>query len=238
MYREGLSALDADSLAKASAAFMRWIRLAPKGKHAEMLIDPRLQKLKRSSYWSDIVIEVRKRYARYKDSQHAFYLDSLYFEDQRYRTPDFHDLSGSIEEIDTVVLPVFRFTEKQALLKDSINLVAAQRYFDKNGYPTIAAVGRRPARGFGYIILHSGDQAVYEKYIPIVEQVCMDGEAEWSMYAMMCDKLSVVKNEPQKFGTQYQLNENKQAVLYKIDNVDAVNARRIHYGLTPLPTQE
>ena len=238
IYRQGLDALRADSLAKANAAFVRWIRLTPKSKQVEMLTDPRLQKLKRSSFWKSIVAEVRKGYAAFKDSKSAFYLDSLYFEDQRYRTPDYHKLSGIIEEIDTIQPAEFKFTEAMALQKDSINLLAVLHHFEQNGYPAISAVGRRAARGFGYVILHCGAEAVYEKFIPIVEQLCKEGEAQWDIYAMMCDKHSVGKGEPQKFGTQYQFTSEKQMTLYKVDNWESMNARRIHIGLTPISPDE
>lgn len=234
IYRQGLEALQQDSTAKASVLFSRWIRLTPKSKQVEMLTDPRLQKLKRSAYWKNMVIEVRKAYVSYKDSKNAFFLDSLYFEDQRYRTPNYYKLSGFIEEIDTLVAPELKFNEKLALQKDSINFAALNRYFEKNGFPSIDNVGRRAARAFGYIILHNGDRYVYEKFIPLTEQMCIAGEAQWDIYMMMCDKLSVEKDEPQRYGTQYVRNEYGQSVLYKVDNMEGVNARRIYYGLTPI----
>jgi hypothetical protein len=234
MYRQVLEAISQDSLPKANARLLRWLRLAPRGKHVEMLTDPRLFTLKRSQYWKWIVAEVRKSYVAFKDNKSAFYLDSLYFEDQRYRTPDYYDLSGRIEEIDTVVLPEFKFTESKALAKDSINLLAALRFFEKNGYPAFDKVGRRPARGFGYIILHCGKEEVYDKFIPVVEQLCKEGEADWSIFAMMNDKRSVGRGEPQRYGTQYRLSERKELVLCEVDDIEKVNWRRMRIGLTPV----
>ncbi len=95
-------------------------------KRVEMLVDPRLLKLKRSSYWKPLVAEVRKGYSLYPDTKGAFFLDSMYFEDQKYRTYSLYSLNGLIEEIDTVVLPEFKFTEQQAIQKDSFNYLALQ----------------------------------------------------------------------------------------------------------------
>lgn len=125
-YRKGLDYLQADSLGKANAQFARWIKMVPMAKRVEMLVDPRLLKLKRSSYWKRLVAEVRKGYSLYPDAKGAFFLDSMYFEDQKYRTYSPYSLNGLIEEIDTVVLPEFKFTEQQAIQKDSFNYLALQ----------------------------------------------------------------------------------------------------------------
>jgi outer membrane protein OmpA-like peptidoglycan-associated protein len=234
IYRQGLESLSMDSIAKANAQFMRWVRLAPRATRIEMLTDPRLGKLKRSSYWKSLVAEVKKSYVVYTESKNAFYLDSLYFEDQRYRTPNYYKLSGIIEEIDTVTAPELKFNEAEALRRDSFNFLAVERYFLEHGFPTIASVGRRQARGFSYVILHSGDIKAYEKYIPLIEKRCMEGEGEWSLFAMMSDKLSCEKGEFQKYGTQYVRDEHNQSVLYKMENIEEVNKRRIRIGLTPL----
>lgn len=230
-YRKGLDYLQADSLGKANAQFTRWIKIAPMAKRVEMLVDPRLLKLKRSSYWKPLVAEVRKGYSLYPDAKGAFFLDSMYFEDQKYRTYSPYSLNGLIEEIDTVVLPEFKFTEQQAIQKDSFNYLALQRYLDKNGFPEIAKVGRRQARAAGYILLHHGDSLVYEKYLPVINDLCTEGEAEWDIFAKMTDKLCITRQMPQVYGTQYVRNATGQPVLYKIDDIEQVNYRRMRIGL-------
>lgn len=230
-YRKGLEYLQSDSLGKANIQFIRWNKMVPIAKRVEMLVDPRLLKLKRSLYWKPLVAEVRKGYALYPDAKSAFFLDSLYFEDQKYRTYSPYSLNGYIEEIDTVVLPEFKFTDQQAIQKDSFNYLALQRYMDKNGYPGISKVGRRQSRAVGYIILHQGDSIAYKKYIPVVKSLCMEGEAEWDVFAKMTDKLCITKGEPQVYGTQYDRDANGRTILYKIDDIDQVNYRRMRIGL-------
>ena len=230
-YRKGLEYLKSDSLGKANIQFTRWIKMVPIAKRVEMLVDPRLLKLKRSMYWKPLVAEVRKGYALYPDAKSAFFLDSLYFEDQKYRTYSPYSLNGYIEEIDTVVLPEFKFTDQQAIQKDSFNYLALQRYMDKNGYPGISKVGRRQSRAVGYIILHQGDSIAYKKYIPVVKSLCMEGEAEWDVFAKMTDKLCITKGETQVYGTQYDRDANGRTILYKIDDIDQVNYRRMRIGL-------
>jgi len=230
-YRKGLEYIDKDSLGKANIQFTRWIKMVPMAKRVEMLVDPRLNKLKRSMYWKPLVAEVRKGYNLYLDSKSSFFLDSLFFEDQRYRTYSPYALNGWIEEIDTVVLPVFKFTEQQYNQKDSLNFQAIQKYLDLHGYPEIAKVGRRQSKAVGYIILHHFDSMTFERYLPVVKNLCMEGEAEWNMFAMMTDKLCILKDEPQVYGTQYDRDANGRTILYRIDDIEKVNYRRMRIGL-------
>lgn len=230
-YRKGLEYIQTDSLGKANIQFTRWIRMVPMAKRIEMLVDPRLLKLKRSMYWKQLVADVRKGYSLYADAKSAFYLDSLYFEDQKYRTYSPYSLNGYIEEIDTVVLPEFKRTEQLFNQKDSLNYLAIQKYLDRNGYPEISKVGRRQSRAVGYIILHHFDSLTFERYIPVVKNLCMEGEAEWDVFAKMTDKLCIIKGEPQEYGTQYDRDANGKTILYKIDDIEKVNFRRMRIGL-------
>jgi hypothetical protein len=85
----------------------------------------------------------------------------------------------------------------------------------------------------GYVILHQGDSLLYKKYIPVIKARCMEGEAEWDVFAMMTDKLHVVKKEFQEYGTQYSILENGQVELYKVEDINAVNERRKRIGMGP-----
>ncbi len=230
-YRKGLEYLQTDSLGKANIQFTRWIKMVPMAKRVEMLVDPRLLKLKRSLYWRPLVADVRKGYSLYPDAKSAFFLDSLYFEDQKYRTYSPYALNGYIEEIDTVGIPEFKFTEQQAIQKDSFNYLALQRYLDHNGYPEISKVGRRQSRAAGFTIIHHFDSLTFERYIPVVKSLCMEGEAEWDVFAKMTDKLCIIKGEPQVYGTQYDRDANGKTILYKIDDIEKVNYRRMRIGL-------
>ncbi len=237
-YRKGLEYLKTDSVGKANIQVTRWIKMVPMAKRIEMLVDPRLNKLKHSDYWKPLVAEVRKGYSLYPDAKNAFFLDSMYFEDQKYRTYSPYSLNGLIEEIDTVILPEFKFTEEQFNQRDSLNYLAIQKYLGMNGYPEISKVGRRQSRALGYIILHYFDSLTFERYIPIIKNRCMEGEAEWDMYAMMTDKLCIIKNEPQVYGTQYVRDTKGQPILYKIDDIEKVNYRRMRIGLAPTAVPE
>lgn len=203
-----------------------------------MLVDTRLIKLKQSDYWKPLAAYVKKGYSMCPDAKNAFFLDSMYFEDQKYRTYSPYSLNGLIEEIDTVVLPEFKFTEQQFNQKDSVNYLAIQKYLSVNGYPEISKVGRRQSRALGFVILHYYDSLTFERYIPIIKNRCMEGEAEWDVFAKMTDKLCTIKDIPQEYGTQYARGTNGQPVLYKIDDIEKVNYRRMRIGLGPTTVAE
>lgn len=233
IYRKALESIAEDSLKKANVLLARWISHVAFSKRIEMLTDPRLIKLKRSRYWSGLVTQIKKGYTVYTEPLHAFYLDSLYFEDQRCRISNYYKLSGFIEEIDTVVLSELKVTKEGCEKNDSLNYYAIQQYASDKGYPTIARVGRRAAKGFWSIILHSSDSIAYKKYIPILEQLCTEGEAEWAHFACMTDQLQVMKKQPQIFGTQYVRDADGQSRLYRVEDINQVNRRRERIGLTP-----
>ncbi|HQU96598.1 MAG TPA: hypothetical protein PLO39_10655, partial [Saprospiraceae bacterium] len=68
---------------------------------------------------------------------------------------------------------------------------------------------------------------------PILKNLAMEGEAEWDIYAKMADKLSVLKKEPQEYGTQYLIDSHGVHTLYKIDDINELNMRRAKIGMSP-----
>lgn len=233
VYRDGLDALLMNDLGAANISFSRWLRMVPFAQRIEMLGDPRLRKLKHSIYWNSLVAFIRKGYSGYAEPQNSFLLDSLFVEDQLFRVSNQWSFGGYIEEIDTVPPFEVKITEETIRQKDNSNFALAQEYFNTNGYPEISKVGRRPARGFGYVILHQGDSMVYVNTLPVLNKLAMEGEAEWDIYAKMADKLSVLKKEPQEYGTQYLIDSHGAHTLYKIDDIKEVNIRRAKIGMSP-----
>ncbi len=233
VYRRGLEALKIDNLEDANLWFDRWLRMVPFAKRIEFVVDSRLQKLKQSRYWNPLLTSIRIGYSLYAEPKNAFFLDSLYVEDQAFRISNHWSFGGYIEEVDTMSTTEVKITETVLRQKDDSNFTAAQKYYGYNGYPEISKVGRRPARGFGYVILHQGDSMTYVNTLPILKNLAMEGEAEWDIYAKMADKLSVLKKEPQEYGTQYLIDSHGVHTLYKIDDINELNMRRAKIGMSP-----
>jgi hypothetical protein len=72
------------------------------------------------------------------------------------------------------------------------------------------------------------------RYLPIIESYCLEGEAEWETYALVYDRLQLRRGLPQKYGTQYVFEGpgRSNAKLYKYDDLQAMNARRMRLGLS------
>lgn len=234
LYRTALGFIKRDSFESSYLELMRWIKVCPGIRGVEMLVDPRLNKLKQTIYWKHLDKEVRKMYYIYNSPDKSFYLDSMYFEDQKYRTYNPYILTGIIEEIDTSVLPEFILKESNLLYKDSINYAAIKNYLLKNGYPKISEVGRRQSRAAGFILLHHYDKFIFEKYIPILKSLCEIGECEWDIFAKMSDKLAIINDQPQQYGTQFDRGEDGEVILYKIEDINDVNSRRAKLGMAPI----
>ncbi len=229
-YRKGLEFVKTDNFEMAYVQFAKALRMMPLAQRIEIVPDPRLKKMKQSKYWTALITSIREGYSVYPESRNAFFLDSLYAEDQAFRISHYGSFGGFIEEVDTLEAPS---TEKMRHQKDDSNFAAVQKYLDRNEYPEISKVGRRPARGLGYVILHQGDSMAYIKTLVILKDLCMKGEAEWDIFAKMSDKLSVIKNVPQEYGTQYVNGPHGALSLYKIDDIEEVNKRRVRIGMSP-----
>ncbi|MGB3079888.1 MAG: OmpA family protein [Saprospiraceae bacterium] len=230
-YRKGLEYVKAGSYELAYAQFAKSLRMMPLAQRIEIVPDPRLKKMKQSKYWTSLINSIREGYSVYPEARNAFFLDSLYAEDQAFRISHYGSFGGVIEEIDT--LEPITITDAVGQQKDDSNFIAVQKYLERNAYPEISKVGRRPARGLGYVILHQGDSMAYVRTLVILKDLCIKGEAEWDIFAKMSDKLSVKRNVTQEYGTQFSHGPHGEITLYKIDNIDEVNKRRARIGMSP-----
>ena len=234
LYRKGLDHVSSKVIPEAAKTFKAWIELAPRDKKIQILHDPRLQALKTESVWPYLVAEVRKHYRYYSKPINSFFLDSLFFTDQRYRTYTPTQLSGIIPGIDSSgwSRQERNYGWKEICFFDSLNLAALQSYILKHGYPKISDVGRRPAKAATHIFIHSNDTTSMIKYLSVIEKYCLEGEAEWESYAILFDKIQTFRGLPQHYGTQYSINEENQVTgLYPVDDMEKVNIRRKRIGL-------
>jgi hypothetical protein len=85
-------------------------------------------------------------------------------------------------------------------------------------------------------LIHSHDTIAIKKYLPILYDYCKQGEAQFGYYAMMFDKLCVLQNKGQRFGTQYLSNPQNpsEMVLAKLENSSKINEFRTQITLPPL----
>ncbi len=233
LYRKGLEYMSLNQIPEAARTFKAWIQAAPIDMKMSMLHDPRLDPLRKLPVWKFLTTEVRNMYHIYGQPRNAFFLDSMYFVDQRYRTYSPYYLTWYLPGLDTFTMKELDRDWDFILPLDSANFITIEKYLDKNGYPKISQVGRRQAKTVPYILIHNADSVLLETYLPIMKEYCLEGEAEWDIYATMFDKLKLIQDLPQHYGTQYTYIDPEQTKLtyYKLDSIDAVNARRRSIGM-------
>ncbi len=202
--------------------------------------DPRLQALQIDKpRWNLFYKNVKQSYQKRFGSNAllAFRLDSLYCEDQRYRT-----LEEGIQNIEGIDNGDTKFTfpmieAKKWQSEDSCHFVCLTQIIKKYGFPKISEVGKRQASTAFFIIQHQKEVAVLEFYLPIIKKTCEEGEADWGNYAMLFDRIEVYNKRPQRYGTQFKALGNNTYALFPLQNINLVNEYRAQLDLRPIPDE-
>jgi outer membrane protein OmpA-like peptidoglycan-associated protein len=233
VYRKGMEHMHNGDMASALKAFGIWLNTVPANQRMSILHDPRLSKMQSDPAWHSLVGHVREYYKTYVKPEDAFFLDSMFFIDQRFRSYTPVAITGYIPGLDTFDVGMPDMSLAHLEKTDAINLHTLDNFLKNRPFPIISEVGRHQVRAACLIYIHSLDSIEMEKLLPILESNCLQGEAEWDMYATLFDKLQLVRDRPQEYGTQSIL-EHGQKRLYKYDSLDAVNARRKKIGMIPI----
>ncbi len=75
---------------------------------------------------------------------------------------------------------------------------------------------------------------VMEKYIQLIEDKIDKGKLSSSTFPMLYDRIQMLKDLPQKFGTQKVEGKSGKWELYKLESKEKVNDFRKEYFLIPL----
>lgn len=216
-----------------------WLSIADDEHKLLILFDPRIEVLRKNKEWSQIENQVKKSYSKYKNEQLAYQLDSLWAEDQKYRTLGYYleNLAAYVQGIDkTDTRWDIRFPDQQdsILVKlDEEHYHAFVKFNEKKDWPRISEIGKRPAKSAFLIVNHTMDTIILTRYMAKIKRKCEEGEAEWLFYATMYDRLQTIKGLPQRFGTQYKvIDESKnQYELFPLEDAAKVNQWRKEIGM-------
>jgi outer membrane protein OmpA-like peptidoglycan-associated protein len=238
LYRMVLNSVEDGDVPQAFNWLRRWSNSLRGRSPLLILFDPRLNELKGYQNWQNLYSIIKGYYHKYPAENYSFFLDSMYCEDQRYRTlePMLYGLTGFIDNSDTFYIRGLRESNDAMEKHDSTNTIALFDYLDKHGFPSITDVGRRQVKGVIYHLIHMGDTSALIHYLPIIKSRCLKGEAEWQYYAMAHDRYLRLAGRKQEYGTQYELIGNSKTImmLAPIDDLIAVNDRRIRIGMSSL----
>ena len=179
-----------------------------------------------------ILEKVRFSYRNYSKPAEAFFWDSLYCEDQKYRTLDANISSLSSDES----VHLYNCELNKLEYFDSIIVHSIEKYFLKYYLPKLSNLGYRASSALFNILSHSEDTLLIDRYLPYINNLCKDGEAVWTHYIMLVDKNLILKHQPQIYGSQliYKDEKKNSIILAPCDDIILVNERRRKLGLMPV----
>jgi hypothetical protein len=166
----------------------------------------------------------------YKDIEYAKALWRLNALDQAHFSEI--DLAGRKLGFQSTVV---RAIWKLKFMINEKNQIELEGLIAKKGWPKNSVVGTQAASAAFYIIQHS-DLQKQLKYLPTLKQLCEEKEANWANYALMYDRVQMLQNLPQKYGTQMKLDNAQTGMyeLYQLEDETKVNEWRKEIGLKPI----
>ena len=220
---------------KPDSAFFQLEKIASElnySNYGHLITDPDLKSLYLDKRWESLLVMVKKN----KENAEAnlnkpivAQLDSIYFEDQKYRL--------QIKEIEEK----FGWESKEMKdlwtiidSKDSINLITIKAILDKEGWLGADVVGEQGNSTLFLVIQHS-NQSTQEKYLPMMRNAVKNGKAKGSDLALLEDRVALGQGKKQIFGSQ--ISQNMKTQLYyirPIEDPDNVDRRRAEVGLDPI----
>ena len=109
---------------------------------------------------------------------------------------------------------------------------------DRIGYPTIDKVGEEANEATWLIIQHSiGRPHFMKKCAKLLENAVNENKANRINLAYLIDRIAVFEGKPQRYGTQFDWNENGELSPQPFDDLTKVNQRRKSIGLNTIEEQ-
>lgn len=123
---------------------------------------------------------------------------------------------------------------------DSLLLKEVLDIYSRFGWPKISQVGEMGAN-WAFIQIQHADLQTQLKFIPIIYNAAILGEADKYNFALLLDRVLSDTGEKQLYGTQYTgytyPNGERKAILWPVSNFDSLNRRRRKMGLSRIEKQ-
>lgn len=115
------------------------------------------------------------------------------------------------------------------------NAAALQNIIDKFGWPGKSLVGEDGAKAAWYIVQHAIAKPDFQRRCLKLLQLAVEiGEAKPQWAAFLEDRIATFENRPQRFGTQFDWDENGEMSPLPCDDLAVVDARRAAISLEPM----
>jgi len=128
------------------------------------------------------------------------------------------------------------YNEDMAKLHNE-NAAILNNIIDTIGYPTAGKVGQEANAAAWLVIQHAiGQPAFMKKCARLLEDVAREEEPPLHL-AYLTDRIAVFEGRPQRYGTQFDWDENGKLNPQPFDELTEVNRRRKSVGLNTLEEQ-
>lgn len=131
--------------------------------------------------------------------------------------------------IDSTLALKFRAAESASSLTVANKNLIEQTVKNLGIYPGRSVIGI-DNEAFPWFIIIKGDVNFIKTYLPYIERAVKEKNLDPQYYAMTIDKIAVLENKPQIYGTEYTM-EGGQKKYYPIIDIDNLNKRRRSNGL-------
>ncbi len=106
------------------------------------------------------------------------------------------------------------------------------------GYPTAEKVGKEASDATWLIIQHAIEQPEFMKRsAQLLKTAVKSNKADPRNLAYLTDQIAIFQDQPQRYGTQFDWDENGNLSAHTVDDVIKVNKRRKAIGLNTLEEQ-
>ncbi len=120
----------------------------------------------------------------------------------------------------------------------SENAESLQHIIDKIGFPTIEKVGNLAYKASWLIIQHAISKPKFMKNaLTLAQKIPQKDFYTQQRIAFLTDRILVYEEKPQRYGTQFDWDENGTLNPAPFDELNAVNERRKKLGMNSLESQ-
>ena len=116
---------------------------------------------------------------------------------------------------------------------EKITKVKVANLLNTYGWLTKTMVGTEASEAITFVLIHSDSLPLQIKYLPVLKKAYKKGEAKGMLYAMLKDRIAVIKKIPQAYGSQISYEGGKPH-LYKLKKPAGVDKRRKKMGMSLL----
>ena len=227
-YTEAMHAAIKGEYNIAQAKMTRWIKMVPPENAIYALFDCWGEGDKATIFRLDLVKSIKSRsYNEGNDLKFTF--DSLYCEDQKGRALSMYLKANYLPD------SIGNCYYSRDSLGDANQLKTIDHIYAAYKFPKVDEVGERGNKALPYMIIHASDTSFQNRYLPLMLKACEEQFVSWEYYAMLYDKINVVRNGHQRYGTQWMMDKNGElSGLVPFEDEDMVGEYRKRTGLAPL----